>query len=67
MIDVSEYQESPLDNIFAPLRSYRDAQLNLYILHRKTPLPPDYEIRKAMYQAQMLAAEIEMKKMLYPE
>ena len=59
-----EHQESIFDKCMAPLQDYVDAQLNLLILNRRKPLPTDYELRKTMYEAQMISAELEIKKII---
>lgn len=66
MTQIPEYQESIFDKMWEPLQRYQHAQINLQMLDRKQPRPVDYELHKRLFETQMIAAEDEMRKILYP-
>jgi len=63
-VRVPEYQESIFEKVIEPLQRWQNAQINLFILDRKNLRPTNYEIQKKLFETQMLAEEIEMKKIL---
>lgn len=67
MTETPEYKPSIFEKMIVPLREYQKAQTDLFLLKHQKPLPPDFQLRKTMFEAKMLAAEIEMKQILYPE
>lgn len=64
---MTQYQESIFDKMWEPLQRYQRAQRDLQMLDRKQSLPVDYELRKRLFETQMIAAENEMRKILYPK
>lgn len=67
MSETEEYQESIFEKIMVPLMRYQEAQFRLFALNLQVPLPPEYQLRKNLYQAQMLAADNEIKQLINPE
>lgn len=65
--EYGEYHQSIMEKAMPYLKKYCDAQLNLHALDQNRPHPRDYQIRKALYFVQMIAAQNKMMEIINPE
>lgn len=49
MSEIYQYQKSIFEKLLAPIQRYQQAELNLFILETKRPIPQDYQLRKTLY------------------